>query len=274
MSSKKPRWREQREHVVLRLRSHQPGTPRRDDRRQPRQNGRHILRPGSARRVRDRPPLDLCRVLRSDPPDRHRTDRTRYQARRPDRDVVTEHRRVADDPVRHRASRRDPGEHQPRIPNRRTGVRAEPVVDVHGHRGAGVQEFRLRVDARQCARALPRPQRRDHRGVGTVAADRRNHGRRRRAGTGAVRLEPRRSDQHPVHVGHHRISQGRHADSHQHPQQRLPRRRGPGVHRAGPGLHTGAVLPLLRNGAWQSRLHDARCRHGDPRDPGSSRRRR
>ena len=63
--------------------------------------------------------------------------------------------------------------------------------------------------------------------VGAVAADRRHRDRRRCAVAGAVGVEPERPDQHPVHLGHDRISQGRHADSHQHPQQRLPRRRGP-----------------------------------------------
>ena len=73
-------------------------------------------------------------------------------------------------------------------------------------------------------------------------------------------LKSKRSDQHSVHVRHDRIPQGRHADPHQHPQQRLPRRRGSGVHRARQGLHPGALLPLLRHGAGQSGLHDARRR--------------
>jgi len=41
---------------------------------------------------------------------------------------------------------------------------------------------------------------------------------------GAARL--RRPDQHPVHERHDGLSEGRHAHPPQHPQQRLPRRRG------------------------------------------------
>ena len=37
-------------------------------------------------------------------------------------------------------------------------------------------------------------------------------------------LSVRRPDQHPVHLGHHRLPQGRHAHAPQHPQQRLLRR--------------------------------------------------
>ena len=49
------------------------------------------------------------------------------------------------------------------------------------------KSLRLRVDARQRARALPRPQRRVVDRVGAVAADRRHRDRRRCAGAGAVR---------------------------------------------------------------------------------------
>ena len=41
----------------------------------------------------------------------------------------------------------------------------------------------------------------------------------------ARRTRVRRSDQHPVHLGHHRLPQGRDALAPQHPQQRLPGRR-------------------------------------------------
>ena len=59
------------------------------------------------------------------------------------------------------------------------------------------------------------------------------------------------------------LSQGRHPDPHQHPQQRLLRRRGTRVHRRGPGVHTGALLPLLRHGDGKPGMHVARRRHGD-----------
>ena len=81
---------------------------------------------------------------------------------------------------------------------------------------------------------------------------------RRRASQRSVR----RSDQHPVHERHHRLREGRHAHPPQHPQQRLLRRRGVPLSPRGPGLHPGAVLPLLRHGDGQPRLHHARRVHG------------
>ena len=74
----------------------------------------------------------------------------------------------------------------------------------------------------------------------------------------------RRRDQHPVHERHHGLPQGRHAQPPQHPQQRLLRGRGLPLHRGGPRLHPRALLPLLRHGHGQPRLHHARRLHGDP----------
>ena len=74
----------------------------------------------------------------------------------------------------------------------------------------------------------------------------------------------RRPDQHPVHERHHRFPQGRDAHPPKHPQQRLPRRRGRPLLRGRPGLHPGAVLPLLRDGDGQPRVLLARRRDGDP----------
>ena len=75
----------------------------------------------------------------------------------------------------------------------------------------------------------------------------------------------RRADQHPVHLGHHRTAEGRHADPPQHPQQRLLPRRGDGLHRAGQGVHPGAAVSLLRHGDRQSGLHHARRGDGAAR---------
>ena len=58
----------------------------------------------------------------------------------------------------------------------------------------------------------------------------------------------RRPDQHPVHQRDHGIPQGRDAVPPQHPQQRVVHRGGLPLHRGRPGLHPGAVLPLLRHG--------------------------
>lgn len=50
----------------------------------------------------------------------------------------------------------------------------------------------------------------------------------------------------------------------QHPQQWLFRRRGHAIDRKRSPVHPGSVLPLLRHGAWQSRLPDAWRLHGHP----------
>ena len=49
---------------------------------------------------------------------------------------------------------------------------------------------------------------------------------------------------------------------------------GLGYTETGPGVHSGALLPLLRNGAGKSGVYHPRCRDGDSRRPGSNRRRR
>ena len=74
----------------------------------------------------------------------------------------------------------------------------------------------------------------------------------------------RRPHQHPVHLGHHRVPQGRHPVAPQHPQQRLVHRRGLRLHRGRPGLYPGAAVPLLRHGPGQSGLHHPRGRDGLP----------
>ena len=89
----------------------------------------------------------------------------------------------------------------------------------------------------------------------------------------------RRADQHPVHLGHHRLSQRRDAVASQHPQQRLLHRRGDAADAAGPAVHSGAALSLLRHGAGQSRRGHPRRLHGvsrrrfrSARDAGNRRR--
>ena len=91
-------------------------------------------------------------------------------------------------------------------------------------------------------------------------------GGRGRAG-GRARRRPvlRRRDQHPVHLGHHRLPEGRDAQPPQHPQQRLLRRRGHELHARGPHLRPGALLPLLRHGDGQPGLDLARGLHRHPR---------
>ena len=88
------------------------------------------------------------------------------------------------------------------------------------------------------------------------------------------RAEPRRPDQHPVHVRHHRLPEGRHAVAPQHPQQRLLRRTSSAATPDGPGLHPGAVLPLLRHGDGQPRRAPPTARRWSSPAPASIRRRR
>ena len=92
---------------------------------------------------------------------------------------------------------------------------------------------------------------------------------------GAPGRDPvRRPDQHPVHERHHRLPQGRDAQPPQHPQQRLLRRPGLPLHRGGPGLHPGALLPLLRHGHGQPRAARRTARAWSSRRRRSSRWRR
>ncbi len=111
----------------------------------------------------------------------------------------------------------------------------------HRVAGAGVVPRQPRVDRPQ----RPRPRRDPARGDDVVAVG-------------------RRPDQHPVHVGHHRLPEGRHAQPPQHPQQRLPDHRADQLHRGGPALHPRALLPLLRHGDGQPRVHQPRRHDGDP----------
>ena len=105
-------------------------------------------------------------------------------------------------------------------------LRAQTGRHPHAGRGRVVQDLGLPRHGRRGARRLPGPERRHlHRHAGLGRLDRRrlwNAGRAARRSRGAARV--RRPDQHPVHVRHHRLPQGRHALAPQHPQQRLLRR--------------------------------------------------
>ena len=81
---------------------------------------------------------------------------------------------------------------------------------------------RCAATARRCARSCSSGRRRWDALVDGARAACRTRLLRERDG-GAVL---RRPDQHPVHVGHHRLPEGRDALAPQHPQQRLLRRRG------------------------------------------------
>ncbi len=125
------------------------------------------------------------------------------------------------------------------------------------------RSFRLHRDARRGAPARAEP-----------ARGARHRRRLARAHGGRVAREPprargpravprlRRPHQHPVHVRHDGLPQGRDALAPQHPQQRVLRRPAPPLHRRGPHLRAGPVLPLLRHGHGQPRRREPRrlCR--------------
>ena len=199
-------------------------------------------------------------------------DRPRRRQGPAGRHLGAELRRVGDHPVRDGQDRRDPRQHQPELPAARAAVRAQAVrLRLARHRAA-VQDLRLHGDApragaragRQPARRRSRPPRFPTCAAWSGWATSRRRGcsagarcwrwpsgsaptswprRQRAAGV-------RRPDQHPVHQRHHRLSQGRHAQPPQHPQQRLLHHRAAALHRPRPAAHPGAALPLLRHGAW------------------------
>ena len=185
---------------------------------------------------------------------------------RPRRRVVAQLCGVDDRAVRDGEDRRDPGQRQPVVPHPRVHLRGQPVGPAAADRRRELQDQRLPLDdrgdggrePRAGARGLHRHQRLGRRGRC------RREGRRRRGERADADPAARRPDQHPVHVGHHRLSQGRDAVAPQHPQQRLLRHRADQLHRAGPALHPGALLPLLRHGDGQPRLHLPRRDDGDP----------
>ena len=76
---------------------------------------------------------------------------------RPRRDLGAELRRVDPHPVRHRQDRRDPGQHQPRLPHQRARVRAQPVRLQAAGRRPEAEDLRLRRDDRRGPPALRRP---------------------------------------------------------------------------------------------------------------------
>ncbi len=195
---------------------------------------------------------------------RPRPARPRRRGRRPGRDLGAEPVGVGGPAVRDGRRRRDPGQHQPGVPHARAAVRAGPGGDLAAGLGAGVQDQRLPRDGRRGARGVSGAAGRDlprRPGVGRAAVRRR---RPRGAGGPAGRALLRRPDQHPVHQRHDRLPQGRDAVAPQHPEQRVLRRAAVRLHRGGPDLHPGALLPLLRHGDGQPRGHLARRGHGDP----------
>ena len=197
-----------------------------------------------------------------------RADRRRDRQGRPGRHLGAELRRVDDRAVRHRQGRRDPGQRQPGLPHPRARLRAEPVRAAAA--GLGDEPSRPATTA-----AMVDEVRRDTHALeqvvylGTDDWDAVVAGRPGPAGgrawpTRMGTLEP--GD--PINIqytsGTTGYPKGATLSPPQHPQQRLLRHRDDQLHRAGPAGDPGALLPLLRDGDGQPRLHHPRRLHGDP----------
>ena len=238
-----------------------------DHRRQLRRHGRAVRRARGPRRRRPGPSVDVCRAAGRRRPARSRPAGHRRRDGRPGRHLGAELLRVDARAVRDRQDRRHPRQHQPELPVARAAVR--PRTRPASRRLVAAESFKssnYRRDGRGGARRGRRPRaRRLHRHVRLGRAGRPCRRGVARASCAAYRrADEHRPDQHPVHLGHHGIPQGRDAEPPQHPQQRLLRRRALRLHRGRPGLHPRALLPLLRHGHGQPRVHDARRLHGHP----------
>lgn len=183
--------------------------------------------------------------------------------------LVAEQCPVVHHPVRHREDRRGAGQHQSRLPPQRTRVRLEavrlPLADLrrclqdvrlpcHAPRAAAGAGKRRRWRpaepyAARAARCDQPVRQAGGRHAAVAGADGDGRAGRPRAAA-PVRRAPavRRPHQHPVHLRHHGLPKGRHAQPLQHPQQRLHGRREPQADRARPPGDPGAAVPLLRHG--------------------------
>ena len=143
---------------------------------------------------------------------------------------------VDDHPVRHRQDRRDPGQHQPGLPHPRARLRAQPVRRAAADLRHRVQDQRLPRDGRRGASTRPRSRRSStstaRTGPTTTSSD---PGVTPGRSCSPEPARPGRPDQHPVHLRHHRLPQGRDAQPPQHPQQRLLHHRADQLHRARTG---------------------------------------
>ena len=250
------------ERPLVRARGERRPAHRRDHRREPAPDGGQGGGGRGARRPPPGLPGELSGALEADGARRARPARAGRGERRPRRHLVAQPLRVGRRPVRDRPHRRDPGQHQSRLPVRRAGVRPRSSRAHACSCSRARSGHRLRRDARGGAPALPRP-RAVARARGGLGGAPRRGGRGSGSATLRARGRPpvRRPDQHPVHVGDDRLAQGRDALPPQHPQQRLLHRGGPALHGARPRLHPRALLPLLRDGAGQPGLHDPRRLH-------------
>ena len=155
--------------------------------------------------------------------------RPRRRQGRPGRDLGAQLRRVGARPVRHRAARRDPGQHQPRVPAARAGVRPEAGGRPAAGRRRRSQDERLRGDGR--ARSAARcPELRDVVLIGDPDWDALvAEGRERRPRPSSPRSAATLGCDDPINIqytsGTTGFPKGATLLPPQHPQQRLLRRR-------------------------------------------------
>ncbi len=113
----------------------------------PRPRLRAIRRPARRDLCRQQSHVVLVRSARARERAGRLPARARHSARRPRRHLGAEPRRVALYPVRHRADRRDPGQHQPGVSCRRTRIRTQQSRMQSPGNGAPAQVERLRQHA-------------------------------------------------------------------------------------------------------------------------------
>ena len=211
--------------------------------------------------------MDVCRAAGRRRPARSRAAGRRRQDRRPGRHLGAQLLGVDARAVRDGQDRRDPRQHQPELPVARAAVR--PRTRPASRRSSRRSRSRRATTGRWSTRCATRSTASS--GSSTSARPswdelvaRADEVAAERARGIQAGLSEHRPDQHPVHLGHNGIPQGRDAQPPQHPQQRLLRRRAVRLHRGRPGVHPGALLPLLRHGHGQPRVHDPRRLHGHP----------
>ncbi len=226
---------------------------RRDDRRQPEAGRRAVRRPRGGRRRRGRAAPDLRRTRRRGRAGGPRPARARRREGRPGRHLGAEHCSSGSS-----CSTPPPGSARssststrPTAPTRSATCCGQAGI-AHAGLRAVVQDQRLPGDDR---RGPARPA-----GAAGRRLPRRGHAGTRCSPTARARATPRRSpsraapaglrrpDQHPVHVGHDRVPEGRDAVAPQHPQQRLLRRRGLRLHASRTG--SACRCPSTTASAW------------------------